>query len=110
MLKGADALEHFDEKTAPTSNCIPSAAPSSLITPEIIRIAVGDGVIHIETELEGSRRTVHMNERSHENARPSIQGHSIGRWDGQTLVVDTTHFAYHGSGNGGGNGIGAAVP
>ena len=108
--KGADALKHFDEKTAPTSNCIPSPAPSALITPDLVRITVGDGVITIETEAEGSRRTVYMNERSHENARPSIQGHSIGRWEGQTLVVDTTHFAYHGSGNGGGNGIGAGLP
>jgi hypothetical protein len=108
--KGADALKYFDEKTAPTSNCIPSPAPFSLIGPELIRVTVGDGMIYIETETEGTRRIVYMNERSHDNARPSIQGHSIGRWEDQTLVVDTTHFAYHGSGNGGGNGIGAAVP
>jgi hypothetical protein len=108
--KGAEALKRFDEKTTPTSNCIPSPAPAAIITPELTRITVADGLIYIETEAEGTRRTVHMNGASHEGARFSIQGHSIGRWEGATLVVDTTHFAYHGSGNGGGNGIGAAVP
>lgn len=108
--RGIDALKRFDEKTAPTSNCIPSPAPSSIITPDLIRITAGDGVIYIETETEGTRRTIHMNGSTHEGVQPSIQGHSIGRWEGQTLVVDTMHFAYHGSGNGGGNGIGAALP
>jgi hypothetical protein len=108
--KGIEALKRFDEKTAPTSNCIPSPAPSAILTPELTRITVDEGVIYIETEAEGTRRTIHMNARSHEGARPSIQGHSIGRWEGQTLVVDTAQFAYHGSGNGGGNGIGPSVP
>jgi Family of unknown function (DUF6152) len=108
--KGAEALGRFDEKTTPTSNCIPIPAPSAMITPDLKRIAIDDGVLYLETEAEGSRRTVHMNTATHAGARPSIQGHSIGRWDGATLVVDTTHFAYHGSGNGGGNGIGPALP
>jgi hypothetical protein len=31
-----------------------------------------------------------------------VHGHSIGRWDGGTLVVDTTHFSPHRLGNGAG--------
>jgi len=35
-----------------------------------------------------------MNLTSHPNAvTPSRAGHSIGRWDGDTLVVDTTGFS-----------------
>jgi hypothetical protein len=41
----------------------------------------------------GLKRTVHMNMTSHPaNAAPSRAGHSIGRWDGDTLVVDTVGF------------------
>jgi hypothetical protein len=39
------------------------------------------------------KRTVHMNIKAHPaNVRPSRAGHSIGRWEGDTLVVDTVGF------------------
>jgi hypothetical protein len=31
---------------------------------------------------------------------PSVQGHSVGRWEGATLVVETTDFAPHSGGLG----------
>jgi hypothetical protein len=41
----------------------------------------------------GLTRTVHMNITVHPaNVAPSRGGHSIGRWDGDTLVVDTVGF------------------
>lgn len=41
----------------------------------------------------GLVRTVHMNMDSHPaNVTPSRAGHSIGHWDGDTLVVDTVGF------------------
>jgi hypothetical protein len=42
----------------------------------------------------GLSRTVHMNMKAHPaNIKPSRAGHSIGRWEGDTLVVDTVGFA-----------------
>ena len=41
----------------------------------------------------GLTRTVHMNMTAHPaKITPSRAGHSIGRWDGDTLVVDTVGF------------------
>ena len=41
----------------------------------------------------GLTRTVHMNMAAHPaKVAPSRAGHSIGRWDGDTLVVDTVGF------------------
>jgi hypothetical protein len=41
----------------------------------------------------GLKRIVHMNlDRHPEDITPSRAGHSIGRWDGDTLVVDTIGF------------------
>lgn len=106
---GADARTRFDEKSSPTSNCIPMPPPWWMITPELKRVRRSGASIQIEGEL-GVRRTVHMDVTTHDGAIPSIQGHSIGRWEGQTLVIDTARFAYHGTGNGGGNGVGPGVP
>ena len=108
--RGVDARKRYDEDTSPTSHCIPTPPPLWMITPELKRIALGKDSILIESEQEGVHRTIHMNRTTHEGAQPSIQGHSIGRWEGTTLVVDTSQFAYHGIGNGGGNGISAGVP
>jgi hypothetical protein len=59
----------------------------------INRIAKIDGAITLEYG-RGLKRTVHMNLTSHPaNVTPSRAGHSIGRWDGDTLVVDTVGFA-----------------
>jgi hypothetical protein len=42
----------------------------------------------------GTYRTVHLDGRPH--LPPSVRqwaGHSVGRWEGETLVVDTTNFS-----------------
>ena len=33
-----------------------------------------------------------MNEQHPANVQPSLHGHSVGRWEGQTLVIDTIGF------------------
>ncbi len=42
----------------------------------------------------GIERTIHVGMAAHPtNIEPSLTGHSIGRWDGSALVVDTVGFA-----------------
>jgi len=107
---GEEALKRSDEKTGPASHCIPAPAPLWMAMPDLKRITVANRAITIEGEYDGGRRTVHMDVDTHDGAIPSFQGHSIGRWEGKTLIVDTTHFAYHGMGHGGGNGIAPNLP
>jgi hypothetical protein len=58
----------------------------------INRITQGADVIKMEYGA-GLTRTVHMNMTAHPpKVAPSRGGHSIGRWDGDTLVVDTVGF------------------
>jgi hypothetical protein len=46
--------------------------------------------IVILRESSGMPRRIYMDGRGHpEDLEPSWMGHSIGRWDGETLVVDT---------------------
>jgi hypothetical protein len=99
--EGAAAFKHFDEKKMhPGAKCVPNPAPVFMITPDLKRITRGDGVILIDGEFDGAQRTIHMNVPTHEGASESIQGHSIGRWEGKTLVIDTTRFSHYALGNG----------
>lgn len=98
--EGTAAFKRFDEKTMhPGVNCVPFTAPIIMLTPDLKRIVRGDGVILIAGEFDGAQRTIHMNVATHEGALLSTQGHSIGRWEGPALVIDTTQFAYHSLGN-----------
>lgn len=53
-----------------------------------------DGNVVIYHESMDTTRIVHMGVEKHpEGIEPSEMGHSIGRWEGDTLVVDTAGFA-----------------
>jgi hypothetical protein len=57
------------------------------------RITQNRDTIVIEYGQMNLRRTVFMNMKQHPaNIKPTRAGHSIGRWDGDTLVVDTVGF------------------
>jgi hypothetical protein len=48
-----------------------------------------------------ARRVVHLDRSRHPAAlEPSVLGHSIGRWEGTTLIVETAGFSAHPSGYG----------
>lgn len=101
--KGAAAKDSFYYYSdSPVAQCIAHPAPwvfnSELYVNEI---DVGDDVVILHSEYFGVRRTVYMDGRGHPgDAERALQGHSIGRWDGDTLVVDTRLFADHRIGNG----------
>ena len=57
------------------------------------RITQNKDTIVIQYGQMDLKRTIHMNMKEHpKNIRPSRAGHSIGRWEGDTLVVDTVGF------------------
>jgi hypothetical protein len=55
------------------------------------RITQDEALLTIEYG-HGLIRTIHLNAEHSANLVPSRAGHSIGRWDGDTLVVDTVGF------------------
>jgi hypothetical protein len=57
------------------------------------RITQNKDSIVLEYGQRNLKRTVNMNMKTHPaNVKPSRAGHSIGRWEGDTLVVDTVGF------------------
>mgnify|MGYP001175883911 CR=1 FL=1 len=96
--KGLAALENYEELLmSPGNDCVGELPPRTMIFPAIKRIEIGEQVTMIR--LDDGTRTVHMNLDSHEGASYTMQGHSIGWWEDDVLVIDTTHFAEHRSGN-----------
>jgi hypothetical protein len=68
--------------------------------PYLYEIEILDDQVLIRSEFYGSERTVFMDGRSHpENAERTLQGHSLGWWEGEVLVVDTVQFSDLRNGN-----------
>jgi hypothetical protein len=90
----SDVLRAKPPEDSPRARCeITSILFDWVFDGPVNRITKGDGVITIEYG-RGLARTVHMNMTSHPTGlAPSRGGHSIGRWDGDTLVVDTVGFS-----------------
>ena len=98
---GVAAAAAFDEKTMlPALRCVPSPAPFFMFILDTKQVTTGADAIRIVGDYEGGERIIHMNAADHAGATPSVHGHSIGRWEGDTLVIDTTHFEPHAMGHG----------
>lgn len=79
----------------PHTRCKASPGPREFVTPygfEILDMPELQRVFILDVGGPHSFRTVYMDGRPHPPAAdlsPSYYGHSIGRWEGDTLVIDT---------------------
>jgi hypothetical protein len=72
-----------------------------MLYPHLIDIAVDERTAVLDLDWMGVRRVVHLDTAAHPmDLEPSPQGHSIGRWEGDALVIDTVGFAEHPEGIG----------
>lgn len=97
--KARAALAAHTDSQNESQNCVSLSAPFLMAWADLKRIEVGAEITTIEAALiDDVRREVRMNVDSHNQAEPTNQGHSIGRFEGDVLVVDTARFAVHASG------------
>jgi len=78
--------------------CADFPPPLLSVFPDLREIEIGSSTATMRFEAQGQNltRVIHLDQAQHPaNATPSLLGHSIGRWEGQTLVVDTVAFAPH---------------
>ena len=95
--KGRAASASADERTKNAlRNCIPVGAPALMFYPVANTITVQRDRVVMKVDWMDSERTIHLDGRAHPAAGQTfLQGHSVGRWDGKALVVDTTNFGDH---------------
>lgn len=88
----------FAESNAVLGICTDYPPPLLTFFPDLREIDIGDATVVMRFEAQGQNvaRVVHLDQKSHPaGLAPSLLGHSIGRWEGQTLVVDTVAFEPH---------------
>src|SRR5258708_28009012 len=79
-------------------HCFPTGMPSyMLITHNAFEMLFTPGRVTLLGEGDGNRlRRIYTDRRPHpDDPDPSFHGHSIGHWDGQTLLFDPTPLFPH---------------
>ena len=94
-----EALRHRNELQAgkaiddPQAHCAPSGLPRQTYTPFGFQIVQPPGYFVILYEAEHVYRAIPTDGRPHIASNTKLwMGDSVGHWEGNTLVVDTTNF------------------
>jgi hypothetical protein len=82
----------------PGGRCLPSGIPEKDAVPAPFKIVQTDGLIVVLYESRTIFRQIFTDGRSlpSADAEPTWQGYSVGRWEGNTLVVETRGFHENG--------------
>lgn len=87
-----------ESKYDPEGYCMPPGGPRMMATPypmEIIQLPEQERIIMIFEGATHIWREIYMDGRPHPEGdalNPTFLGHSVGRWEGDTLVVDVVGF------------------
>jgi hypothetical protein len=72
------------------ANCLPTGMPGIMTEPYPIEFLFNPGMVVMLIETFSQVRHVYTNGETHPaDPDPAFNGHSIGYWDGDTLIVDT---------------------
>jgi hypothetical protein len=74
--------------------CYVEPTPFLAVLDELRAIEIGEDEVLMRFENSGDPvlRTIHMNTKHPADVQPTRQGHAIGWWEGDTLVIDTIAF------------------
>jgi hypothetical protein len=86
------AFDPVEEST--TDGCTPKGMPAIMSQPFPIEFVDRGDTILLRIEEYDTVRTIHMRSETSDRAQPETPlGYSVGRWDGPTLLIDTTRIA-----------------
>jgi len=89
---GAQRYKNVDLAKNPNAYCLPPGPSRALTGPSPFMIVQGKDVISFNFENHGVYRIIYLDGRPHPADiadYPQFMGHSTGKWEGDTLVVDT---------------------
>ncbi len=90
------ARAKYDESMDPITECVTWPTPRLVAWGAfyLVELEVREDIVFFRSEFDKLERKIYMDGRQHPvNGERTSQGHSIGSWEGDTLVVDTTQFA-----------------
>jgi len=88
-IKQQNAANWIDRD--PEIKCYLPGIPRAMYLPHPFQITQSTNKIHIAYSFSNTARTIHMDEVEGPPDE-TWMGHSVGRWEGDTLVVDVTNF------------------
>lgn len=95
FLPGAEAkYKSANEADSPTAHCLPPAVPGLMLAPVYpLAILQTPGKVVVIHEFMNTVRWIYTDGQGHpKDLDPTWMGNSIGKWEGDTLVVDTIGF------------------
>jgi|SRR5579862_750904 hypothetical protein len=76
----------------PNLACLPHGIPRLMFVPLPMEIFQVPDMVLIYQEAGNQLRQIHMNRGHNKDLDPTYNGDSVGKWDGNTLVVDSVGF------------------
>jgi hypothetical protein len=94
--RGKAAMANVDPRATTQKDCIPVGAPALMFYPVANTITVERDRVVMKVDWMDSERIIYLDGRRHPPASQTfLHGHSVGRFEGGTLVVETTNFKDH---------------
>ena len=90
---GAERWRTVDTSKDPTATCLPVGPSRGFTAPFPFLLVQNAETVSILFEYQAIWRAIYLDGRGHPEdieEYPYFMGHSVGRWEGDTLVVDTT--------------------
>jgi hypothetical protein len=76
-------------ETDTSTQCFPHGMPRLMESPYPIEIVQTPGRVTFLHEVAHEVRRIYLDQKQPANLKDTFLGHSVGRWEGDTLVVDT---------------------
>jgi hypothetical protein len=84
----------FDEAIAPKYDCQPSTPPALQYDPYMMEVVQWPDRVLFRYEKDDQLRTVWLDGRRPTIQDYGLQGFSVGRYEGNALLVETDHFVF----------------
>lgn len=92
--KGREAMANVNPLATPQKDCLPLGEPAVMFYPVANKVEVLDDRVVMHVDWYDTVRTIWLDGREHPPASETfLHGHSVGHWEGEALVVDSTNFA-----------------
>ena len=89
------AMAAWDPVTAPVAQCQEPGMPVPMYQPLSFVFTDNGDTIKLQTEYFGTVRTIHVGSTADPESQPASHlGYSVGHWEGNTLVVETSRINY----------------
>lgn len=92
--RGLAFQEVFDEAIAPKYDCLPSSVPALPYDPYYMEVVQWPDRVLLRYEKDDQLRTVWLDGREPPTNEFTVQGFSVGRYEGDSLIVETSHFVF----------------